>query len=65
MKRQGTGNVLAEPPSASKEKVFDAIHDLVMCGHANLYPISGDGYWLRLTTGETFAFGQHGIFRIV
>jgi hypothetical protein len=45
--------------------VFEAVYDLVTRGHANLHPISGNNYWLRLKTGEAFMMTDRGISRVV
>jgi hypothetical protein len=65
MKRPSATTTSVETPSPCKDQVFQAIHNLVVNGHARLYPISDDDYCLWLATGETFTFSQHGVLRIV
>jgi hypothetical protein len=50
---------------AERDRVFEAVYDLVTRGHANLHPISGNDYWLRLKTGEAFMMTDRGISRVV
>jgi hypothetical protein len=65
MKRSSRTTGSVEAPSAHKDQVFQAIHELVMNGNANLYLVSKDDYWLRLATGEAFTLGEQGVLRIV
>jgi hypothetical protein len=65
MKRPNSITSSVEASSACKDQVFQAIHELVMNGHANLYLVSKDDYWLRLATGEAFALGEQGVLRII
>ena len=61
-------NVLTIPSTAllaERDRVFEAVYDLVTRGHASLHPISGDDYWLRLKTGEAFMMTDRGISRVV
>jgi hypothetical protein len=60
----GASGSAAMDRARSKESVFQAVYDLAATGHAVLYPISNDQYWIQLVSGEVFALGEDTVSRI-
>jgi len=65
MKRSNVQTMPSTALPAERDRVLEAVYDLVTRGHANLHSISGNNYWLRLKTGEAFMMTDRGISRVV
>ena len=65
MKRSDVQTMPSTALPAERDRVLEAVYDLVTRGHANLHSISGNNYWLRLKTGEAFMMTDRGISRVV